>query len=253
MNPKHVIPAVDKALSVLELLAQDRTASTSSEIARKLDIAPSTCYRILQTLVEHDWLRPSSGGRHEFSTGLLPLLRPLSDYQKLFDILAAPLEQIVQETGLTAKISVKQGDRALTVYRLESPRGYAPSSKVGASFPLAYGSSGSCLLAGMADHDVLSLFEDSPGEVWRLQSREDVWSRIREVREKGVCYDPGLFHRPVHGVSSPVYRQDGTVFSAITLVGWEDDFKGKNLAKMKKGVSDCALACSQALGMKVAA
>jgi len=249
----HTIPVLEKALKLLQALVEDGQAATSSELAKRLEIAPSTCYRILQTLVAHDWLRALPAGRFAFSVGMLPLLRPLLDYQRVFEYLKQPMERLVEDTGLTAKISVKQGDRAVTVYRVESPRGLSPSSKVGASFPLAYGSSGACLLADLSDEEISELLRQSPKESWRLQTMKDVWDRIHEVRKTGVCYDPGKFQSPVHGVSAPVHGNDGRIFVAVTLIGWADDFAGKKLREMQQRVRAVAVECSRLFAEKEAA
>ena len=179
---RHTIPVLSKALTILDFLAQDRPPTTSKEIAKKLNIPASTCYRILQTFTAFDWLRPATGGAYEFSLGLLPLLKPLSKYQRLFDHWRAPLDGLVKETQLMAKISVRQGTNAVTVLRVESPHMYSPTTKVGSSFPLAYGSSGACLLSGLDDEEIGEILAQSPGEAWQRQSKEDVWQRIKAAK-----------------------------------------------------------------------
>ncbi len=247
MPSAYTIPVLDKALRLIQALAGKNGESTSAELVRELRIAPSTCYRILQTLVAHNWLRQPGPGRFAFSTGMLPLLRPLSDYQRLFESLQEPLEFLVKETGLTAKISVKQGEQAVTVFRVESPRGLSPSSKVGAAFPLAYGSSGACLMSGLEDSEIAGILKKSPPEVWRLQTAEDVTSRVKSVRKSGTCYDPGHFQSPVHGVSAPVFMGEDKVFAALTLVGWKEDFNGKRLHQLQALARSCAANCSARL------
>lgn len=247
MTSAYTIPVLDKALRLIQSLAGRNAETTSAELVRELRISPSTCYRILQTLVAHNWLRQAGSGRYAFSTGMLPLLRPLSDYQRLFDSLQEPLDLLVKETGLTAKISVKQGEQAVTVFRVESPRGLSPSSKVGAAFPLAYGSSGACLMSGLDDEEIALILKTSPQEVWRLQTVEDVTSRVRSVRKSGTCYDPGQFQSPVHGVSAPVFMEENQIFAALTLVGWKEDFFGKRLQKLQTLARSCAASCSAKL------
>ena len=244
MTTPYTIPVLDKALRLVQALAGKNGETTSAELVRELRISPSTCYRILQTLVAHNWLRQVGSGRFAFSTGMLPLLRPLSDYQRLFESLEEPLERVVLETGLTAKISIKQGAQAVTVFRVESARGLSPSSKVGAAFPLAYGSSGACLMSGLEDAEIAEILKKSPPEVWRLQTADDVTSRVRSVRKSGTCYDPGHFQSPVHGVSAPVFLEENQVFAALTLVGWEEDFSGKRLQKLQTLARSCAASCA---------
>jgi len=253
MTPRHTIPAVEKTLRLLQLLAEDGEAASAPQLARELGISPSTTYRILQTLVAQDWLQPVAGGRFAFSSGIFPLLQPLADYQSLFEHLKFPLAQLVETTALTAKISIKQGTEAITVYRMESPRGLSPSSKVGARFHLAYGSSGACLLAGWEDAEIRAALAAAPAPVWRLQEPEDVWRRIRAARKAGSCYDPGQFQTPVHGVSAPVFGRDGGIFAALTLVGWAEDFKGARQRQLEAAVRDCAARCSAQLARREAA
>jgi DNA-binding IclR family transcriptional regulator len=253
MNVKHTIPAVDKTVKLLHLLAESGEALTSAQLAVKLGIAPSTCYRILQTMVAHDWLRVTAAGAFTFSAGMFPLLKPLSDYQQLFDALGAPLQALVDATGLTAKISIKQGDLASTVYRVESPRPLAPSFKVGGVFPLAYGSSGACLLAGLSDAEIERILKASPAAAWEHQSEADVWTRIHSVRDSGLCYDPGQYQPSVYALSAPVDFRDHHFFAAISLIGWSTDFSEANIDRLKSMLARCARQSTASLGGKAAA
>jgi len=253
MKGKHIIPAVDKSLKLVHVLAEASEPMTSSQLAKQLDIAPSTCYRIIQTMVAHDWLRATATGAFTFSSGMFPLLRPLSDYQKLFESLGAPLRQLVDQTGLTAKISVKQGEMASTVYRVESPRPLSPSFKVGGTFPLAYGSSGSCLLAGLEDAEVTQILDESPASAWEYQSQEDVWARVKAARKSGVCYDPGQYQPAVHAISAPIDNRGHRSFAAVSLIGWANDFSAESIESMKKLVLRCASECTEKLGDKAVA
>jgi DNA-binding IclR family transcriptional regulator len=250
MRIKHTIPAVDKSLKLLHVLAESGDAMTSAQLARRLDISPSTCYRIIQTLVAHDWLRATESGAFTFSSGMFPLLKPLSDYQQLFEALGAPLRSLVATTGLTAKISIKQGDVASTVYRVESPRPLSPSFKVGGSFPLAYGSSGACLLAGLEDAEVERLLVESPASAWEHQSKADVWARIEAVRSGGLCYDPGQYQPAVYALSAAIHNRGHRCFAAISLIGWASDFSEAQIPNLTKRLSQCAAECTATLGEK---
>ncbi|WP_269524637.1 IclR family transcriptional regulator [Coraliomargarita parva] len=253
MSGKHTIPAVDKSLKLLQVLAEASEPMTSAQLARKLEITPSTCYRILQTLVGRDWLRGTSNGAFTFSAGMFPLLKPLSDYQKLFESLGAPLRSMVDQTGLTAKISVKQGDVASTVYRVESPRPLSPSFKVGGSFSLAYGSSGACLMAELADEEVDRILSECSSEIWAYQKPEDVWARIRSVRDTGVCLDCGMYQPSVYGLSVSVHNRDQRGFAALSLIGWANDFTEDKLESLKQSLIECAERCTATLGEKAVA
>jgi len=247
MIAKHTIPVLTKALQLICSLAQGEGSATTKELSQKLGIPTSTCYRILQTFSAFDWLRLSDGGRFEFSLGLLPLLKPLSNYQRMFDHLREPLERLVEETHLMAKVSIKQGSNAITVFRVESPRMVSPSSKVGTSFPLAFGSSGSCLLSGMEDEEIAKIIDESPREAWQTQTPEEVWRRVREVRTHRACADAGSYHAKIHTVSAPIYRDKDSVLAAISLVGWPEDFGQSELPRLETAILRTARQCEALL------
>ena len=253
MSAKHTIPAVDKTLKLLLCLAESAEPLSSAQLAKKLSIAPSTCYRIIQTLVAQDWLRATTSGTFTFSSGVFPMLRPLTDYQRLFEALGPPLRALVEATGLSAKISVKQGTQSATVYRVESPRAVSPSYKVGAQFPLAYGSSGACLLAGLPDDAIGELLSGSPGAVWQHQSEADVWARIAAVRAGGACRDRGQYHPTVHGLSAPVHNRGQAYFAAVSLVGWADDFANGRETNLAGRILATAETCTTILGYEAVA
>jgi DNA-binding IclR family transcriptional regulator len=247
MTASPAIPILHKAIEVLQAVAEDGGARTQARLALQLSLAPSTCHRILKTFTAVNWLRAMPSGGYEISLGLLPVVRSLGNYQRIFDQFQRPLDELVAQTQLMAKISIKQGERAITVFRVESTRDVFPTSKIGASFPLAYGSSGACLLSGLPDAEIEVLLKTSPKDVWKLQSREDVWQRIRQVRTKNVAHDAGHYCPRLQSVSAPVRSGTNDVFCALTLLGWPEDFAGKHLANVKAHVMQAAAECGEFL------
>ena len=220
----HTVPVLRKAVRVIEAVAQGSGSATTKSLAGSLGISPTTCYRILQSFVAEGWLRPSTGGSFELSFGLVPLLRPLFRHELLIETVREPLAQLARTTGLTAKLTVRQGDDAVTIYSAHSPKGTAITSRVGSVVSLAIGSSGATFLAPRGDDEVARALEHAPAEVWRFQKREDVLRRVREARRQGCCFDGGSYQPHINTLSSPVYGQERELVGVITLLGFPPDF-----------------------------
>ena len=109
-HPKHTIPAVCKAMELLGLLAEEHGETTTKALALRLGVPRTTCYRLLRSLVARDWVRPLPGGGHALSVGLLPLLQPLREVEDLAGAVQPVLDELALRSGLTAKVSVRQGD-----------------------------------------------------------------------------------------------------------------------------------------------
>lgn len=238
----HTIPVLKKAIEVLrEVAAGGET--TAKGLAQQANVSRSTTYRILQTFLAEDWVRATADGRHELSVGLLPLLKPLRRHEALIETARPVLEKLAADTGLTAKLSVRDGDRALTLVRAESPRETSISVRVGAAYHLALGSSGAVLLADLDAKERGVVLDRAPSACWEHQKPADVAARIAECRRLGYCGDFGGYRPSVHAVSAPVRNGAGAVVGAFTLVGFAQDFEGRRRAAMAKHLLAAAAAC----------
>ena len=243
---QNSIPALSKSISVLKAIAGGMQNYSIAELAREVGVAHTTCYRIVQTLVDADWLRPrAGGGGYELSYGLLPMVEPFLNHRVLIDTICPVVEQLVAKTGLSAKLSVRQGDDAVTVYRVESPLPMSLSGRVGVRFSLVYGSSGACLLSILPDARVDRIIEQSPDAAWKHQKPSDVRKRIISVRENNYCTDLGKFHPQVHTISSPLYDGHGKMLAALTILGLPEDMNAQSNDDHIKALLRATSRCNQ--------
>jgi DNA-binding IclR family transcriptional regulator len=223
-KPAHTVPVLRKAIRVLEAVAEGNGVVTTKSLAATLRISPTTCYRILQSFVAEGWLRSAAHGTFELSFRLVPLLRPLLRHELLIETVREPLSALARTTGLTAKLTVRQGDDAVTIYSANSPKGTAITSRVGSVVSLAIGSSGATFLAQTDDEEVARVLTHAPADVWRFQKREDVLRRVRECRRAGCCYDNGSYQPQIHTLSAPLLAPERELAGVITLLGFPQDF-----------------------------
>lgn len=229
---RHTVPAVLKAADMLALIARAGSDTTIRGLADSLRIPRTSCYRILRSLIARDLVRALEDGGHEVSLGLLPLVEPLRSVEGLVVAVRPELEALATGTGLTAKLSVRRGDHAVTVARQESPQAAHIAVRIGAAFHLSLGSSGAVLLSSMGKEEVDGILARAPSECWEHQRPEDVWRRIRQVRAKGFAWDFGGYRTNCHAVSAPVADGDGATCGAMTLVGFPQEVTRQNLPRL---------------------
>lgn len=242
----HTVPMVTKALEVVRLLASSGDTTTKA-LAARLGLPRSSCYRILRSLIAQDWVRPVEDGRHELSFGLMPLLHPLRQIEALVSAARPALESLARQTQLTAKLSVRQGDDAVTVARCESPSETSVAVRVGAAFHLAFGSSGTVLLWDVAPEEAASLLDRAPAACWAQQDRQAVAQRRAQLRENGWCADLGTFRASVHALSAPVRGAEGKVAAALTVVGFPQEITESILPGLGGAVIQAAQEVSRVL------
>ncbi len=240
VRPKHTIPAVCKAMELLGLLAEEHGETTTKALALRLGVPRTTCYRLLRSLVARDWVRPLPGGGHALSVGLLPLLQPLREVEDLAVAVQPVLDELALRSGLTAKVSVRQGDYAVTSARCESPQATSVAVRLGASFHLALGSSGAVLASGLSRLDVQAILERAPDECWMHQNHRDVWQRLEQLQAQGWCADLGTYRPSCHAISAPLRSARGVVLAAVTIIGFPQDLPPDQLDAAVKLLLDAA-------------
>lgn len=241
----HTVPVLCKAIEVFQAVANANGTLTTKSLALSLQISPTTCYRILQSFVSKGWLRPRANGTFELSFGLVPLLRPLLRHEVLVETVREPLAHLARTTGLTAKLTVRQGDDAVTIHSANSPKGTAITSRVGSVVSLAIGSSGATFLAAMEDAEISRILEDASNEVWRSQKREDVLRRVREARRQECCFDNGSYQPHINTLSAPLHGPGHELVGVITLLGFPQDFDSAVRPALIRELKFTAGGCTQ--------
>lgn len=219
MASAHQIPVLQKALRVITAIAEGACEPTMRSLSDSLKVAPATCYRIIQTFAHAGWVRVRGDGRCELGAGLLPLLHRLQSHDLLSQRMMEALRELTAATGVTSKVSVRDGDEAITLLREDSPQPMSLSVRPGARFHLTYGASGAVLLGSLPDQEIEQVIRRAPKECWQWQKPDDVWRRIEETRRDGVATDHGWYRPDVFGISVPLLDAGGELQGSLTLTG----------------------------------
>ena len=117
---KSATNSLDRALAILDLLLSHPNGLTHSELARLLGVPSSTCTYITNKLVQGGHLRRESSSRR-FKLGLktISLAHGALHGLGFRSISESVLYRLTVETGLSAGIGVRQGNKVLVGNRVE--------------------------------------------------------------------------------------------------------------------------------------
>lgn len=234
MPSTNQVPVLQKALRVIATIAEGTCEPTTRSLSEVLKIAPATCYRIIQTFAHAGWIRGQDDGRWELGTGLFPLLHRLQSHDLLNQRMKDALHELTAATGVTSKVSSLDGDEALTLLRVDSPKPMSLAVRTGARFHLTLGASGAVLMSALPDIEIQRIIDDAPAECWQWQKTEDVWHRVTEARETGVVADHGQYRPDIFGISTPIYDAKGAIEGALTLTGLIHGYSQEQLAEFQR-------------------
>lgn len=156
--PTRLVPAVERAVRLLDALARSRRPAGLAQLAREIGAPKSSVHGLLSTLVELDLVRRDDAG--EFSLGPRPLQwagawSRHSDVASVFHELASRAGPLATETVMLA---VLEGRDVLYLGCRPGTRALAVNFRVGGRFPASCTSSGKAILSTMDEHEVRALF-----------------------------------------------------------------------------------------------
>jgi DNA-binding IclR family transcriptional regulator len=249
MSAAQNIPSLRKSIGVLEAIADGLAPASVKELSAALRIPTSTCYRIVRTFLQHNWLREDFKGGYRIGFGLARIARSYSGIEHALTLLESPLRELAETTGLSVKITLREGHQAVTALRAEPPNPHSITSPIGSGFPLVIGSAAAALLAQLSDEEIERIIKTAPEDCWERQAPADVWRRVREVRAEGIGRELGQYHASIFAVSTPLRLTEDDLAS-LTFVGWPNDFAGDHLTTIEKQLKSAAKRFRRILGIK---
>lgn len=150
--PDYAAPALDKALDILELLADQGTGLSQTEIAEAVGRNVSQIYRVLATLERRGYLtRDDRSGLYVLSMALFDLAHRHPPLRGLVQLAAGPMRALADRVRQSCNLSVDDAGSVRVIAQAESPADFGYHVRVGARFPIETTATGAVLTAGRAD------------------------------------------------------------------------------------------------------
>jgi DNA-binding IclR family transcriptional regulator len=197
------VQVLDRAVLLVDAIA-DRGPSTLADLVRATDVPRPTVYRLAVALEQHGVLARDDDGRFVLG-GRVAGWAAAAD--RWLVARAQPvLARLVDATGESAQLYVREGRSRVCVAISERPSGLRDTVPLGAVMPLTKGSGAKVLLAWADD-----------------AARFDIDPRVlASVRRRGWAESVGEREAGVASVSAPVRNGAGAVVAAVSVSGPAD-------------------------------
>ncbi len=200
---EYAVPALEKALDILELLAEERTGLSQLEIARATDRSASQIFRVLTTLERRGYLhRDRQSGRYTLSLRLFDLAHRQEPLRSLDAAALAPMRRLAEATGQSCNLSVIDAGRVRVIAQVESPGDFGFRVRVGAMFPLETTATGAVFAA------YLPTDAAEPGAAQEAAAR---------IRHDGFLVRADPLQPSITDVVFPILGRDGRALAALTV------------------------------------
>jgi IclR family acetate operon transcriptional repressor len=242
---RHVA-SVQRAVAVLDALAEGSAELGTNEIARRTGINASTVSRLLATLaeaglVDHD----AESGRYRLGLRLLHLGNAVLGRLDLREAARPHLAELVRRTGETATLCAPGAREAVTVDFVQSPASVQSVARIGRpSVPHAT-AIGKVYLAFGGELPPGPLQAYTPRTI---TDRGALADELRLTASRGWAQAVGEREDDLNAIAAPVLDHRGGLAAIVGVQGPASRFGPRRLEEAVPALLACAAAISSELG-----
>ncbi|SFM27971.1 IclR family transcriptional regulator [Variovorax sp. OV329] len=214
MTPPPEAAHNDRALHLLSVLAQSRTAMTAAEMLEATGLSQSTLYRQIATLRRWGFVMEAEG---RYSPGPVSV-QLASGFDGNSDLVMAArpdMRALAEQSHESVALVTAVNDRVVCLEMIDSEQSLRCSFDRGRSVPARDGASAKCLLAHMPAEQRDALL-DAVRESATLRARRA--AELDAIRAAGHAITQGEVDAGVWGVSAPLLGTGRRLRGAITLM-----------------------------------
>jgi DNA-binding IclR family transcriptional regulator len=246
----RTLASVDRALALLDALAELPSGARVGELAQRTAINQSTVSRLLGTLMARGFVdRDDATARYRLGLRLVAYADAVLAGLDVRTIARPHLERLVAETGETATLSVPAETQPFTIDFVPSPSNVASRAELGRPSVTHATVTGKLLLA----FGPLSLDRLGPEPYERFTNRTlttaaELAGEVERVRAEGVAYgreerEPGL-----NAVGAPVLGREDTLEAMLSIQAPASRLSVRRMPALASLLREAANAVGAALG-----
>jgi IclR family acetate operon transcriptional repressor len=245
------VQSVDRALQIIETLAEDDEGYRLTDLAIRTGLSPSTVHRLLTTLearrfvqFDRDISKWHIGAqsfvvgstfvrRRNFAAQALPYLRKLRD-----------------QTRETANLAVVDDESIIVFSSIESREIMRSLTKVGGRVAMIASGVGKAVLATYSDDDVNRIIQHQG--MPRLTEKSivragDLFRELENVRKQGYAVDDEEARLGLRCIAAVVFNDCNEPLAAISVSGMTDRLTDERLPEIGRIVHEVAAELTAAL------
>lgn len=215
--------SVSRALDLFAAVVRADGSSGVSELAATSGLPIATVHRLLATLAAKGFvLRDEETRRYSVGPVAVDVSSRIRAHDALPDVAAPFLLELVGLTGESANLAILDGNAAVYVGHVASPRTVRMFTEAGNRAPLHASGTGKVLLANLPDdrrNALVSVLVLEQHTRRTITDREDLRRELDRVRRTGTAIDNGEFEDGVRCIAVPVRDARDRVVAAISVSG----------------------------------
>lgn len=241
------VQSVDRAITILELLARHGTAGVT-QLAAELGVHKSTASRLVSALEQRSLVEQvEERGKYRLGVGILRLAGATTARLDLVQEARPLCRRLAAATGETINLAVLSGGAALYIDQVAGTSTLSSYNWVGQHVPLHATSNGKALLSELPEPDLTrTLGELTAYTPSTITERARLDRELAQVRERGFAVATDELDVGLTAVAAPVRDAHGEIVASVSVSGpsfrFTHDRVTQLLPDLRRAVEDLSAA-----------
>jgi len=252
--PRYPVQTIDKALEVLEILADEgfQEGLGVSELSGRLNIGKSTVHRILDTLMAKNYIEQCEDSKkYRLGWRLFEIGNIIPRQRNLYNFDVSILRDLCNQYQETVNLGVRVDDSVVTISKVSPKASLIANLQIGSRESLHATAMGKALICEMTKEEVLQIFGDRQLEAYTTATITDIdelMEELKRIRNQGFSIDDEEFCAGLTCVAMPVRDFKNDIVAAISVSGASIRQTYSKIESVKVGLKEASDKLSAFLG-----
>lgn len=215
------VKSADRVLDIFELFTGDQDAYTLTDIAKSLNMPPSSTYQLLKNMLNRGYLESDQTGKY-FSLGH-KLFEIRAQHRKRTSMTAEFFKvasKIVEDINEVVLLGIRSGDKVVYVAEKQVNQPFRFSTNLGSVLPLYTSASGKILLCQLSEKELIALYPQGRLKKYTNNTISSVAAlkvELEKVRKEGVAYNLEESVDGMNCIAGPIFNMEGAIVASVSI------------------------------------
>lgn len=230
MKKEYQVPALLKVDRILRMVANHKGSLRLIDISKELGISKSSCFNLLRTLEQLNWLEKDQ--HDEYKLG--PVLGHFGHHYfkdlEMIDIFNAEAKKSLPIIDEHIQLGILQRNQVMYLAKIKGSSTFDLVTYPGILFPAHSTSVGKIQLINKSYEELEELFPDGLESVtpYTIKNLKVLYENLQEAKILGYIEEHQESALEFHCVACPIYNADGEIIAGVSTAMLTEKWKIKH-------------------------
>ncbi|MBN1835278.1 MAG: IclR family transcriptional regulator [Spirochaetales bacterium] len=249
---KNTVPAVERAIDILEYLIARNAATSIKELSEALALPKVSVFRLVKSLEAKGYVLNQGGqGRYILGAKIVSIGSRISKDANLSQVANPFMFQLARQTGQTVQLGVLFEYQVMYVDQIRTSEALTLVVPSRTPFAVNTSAGGKVLVASLDDERLQDFLQNTVLEANTPRAIVDKGQfrlELMRVRSQGYAIDDEEFARGVRCVAAPVLNSAGQTIASLGITGHTSEITDERLPGLRDATLRAAARISRSLG-----